>query len=91
MAENGVDLVISSWHGVFAPKGTPGTIVRRVGHALERVCANPEFVTQMRSLLLGVNYLDAKAFREFFAQQDRMNVDLIRKLGLYVAPARESK
>jgi tripartite-type tricarboxylate transporter receptor subunit TctC len=91
MAENGVDLVISSWHGAFAPKGTPAAIVRRVSSALERVCANPEFVAQMRMLLLGVHYLDSKPFREFFAEQDKMNVELIRHLGLYVAPARESK
>jgi tripartite-type tricarboxylate transporter receptor subunit TctC len=91
MAENGVDLVVSSWHGVFAPKGTPATVVRQVSSALERVCANPEFATQMRALLLGVHYLDSKPFREFFAEQDKMNVDLIRKLGLYVAPVREAK
>jgi tripartite-type tricarboxylate transporter receptor subunit TctC len=91
MAENGVDLVISSWHGVFAPKGTPPAIVERLSKALERVCANPEFAAQMRALLLGVRYLDSKAFREFFAEQDRMNVALIRKLGLYVAPPRENK
>jgi tripartite-type tricarboxylate transporter receptor subunit TctC len=91
MAENGVDLVISSWHGVFAPKGTPPAIVERISKALQRVCATPEFAAQMRALLLGVHYLDSRSFREFFAQQDRMNVDLIRKLGLYVAPPRESK
>ncbi len=91
MTENGVDLVISSWHGVFAPKGTPPAVIKRVSNALERICANPDFIAQMRNLLLGVHYLDSKPFREFFAEQDKMNVDLIRKLGLYVAPGRETK
>ena len=91
MAENGVDLVISSWHGMFAPKGTPAAVLNRVSSALERICANPDFIAQMRNLLLGVHYLDSNAFREFFAEQDRMNVALIRKLGLYVAPARDTK
>ena len=91
MAENGVDLVISSWHGMFAPKGTPAAVLNRVSSALERICANPDFIAQMRNLLLGVHYLDSNAFREFFAEKDRMNVALIRKLGLYVAPARDTK
>jgi hypothetical protein len=38
----------------------------------------------MRDLLLGVRYLDSDAFQKFFAEQDRINLDLIRKLGLYV-------
>ena len=91
MAENGVDLVISSWHGMFAPKGTPAAVLNRVSSALERICANPDFIAQMRNLLLGVHYLNSNAFREFFAEQDRMNVALIRKLGLYVTPARDTK
>jgi putative tricarboxylic transport membrane protein len=86
MAENGVDLSISSWHGVFAPRGTPKAVVSRLSRALERVCANPEFVAHMRKLLLGVHYLDAQRFREFFAENDRVNLDLIRAPGLYVAP-----
>jgi hypothetical protein len=50
------------------------------------VCGNPEFIAHMRKLLLGVRYLDAKGFREFFAENDRVNLDLIRALDLYVAP-----
>jgi tripartite-type tricarboxylate transporter receptor subunit TctC len=85
MREGGVDLVISSWHGMFAPKGTPREILVRLDHALERVCSNPEFIAHMRSLLLGVRYLGSKEFREFFAEADKINLDLIRKLGLLVA------
>jgi putative tricarboxylic transport membrane protein len=85
MAEGGVDLTISSWHGVFAPKGTPPEIVGRVSDALERVSKNPEFVAHMRNLLLGVYFLGANEFREFFAQADKLNLNLIRKLGLLIA------
>ena len=86
MAENGVDLVISSWHGVFAPRGTPKEVVSRLSAALERVCANPEFVTHMRKLLLGVHYIDSERFRAFFAENDKVNLELIRALDLYLAP-----
>jgi putative tricarboxylic transport membrane protein len=86
MAQSGVDLTISSWHGVFAPRGTSKDVVSRLSRALEHVCGNAEFIAHMRKLLLGVHYLDAKKFRDFFAENDRINLDLIRALGLYVAP-----
>jgi tripartite-type tricarboxylate transporter receptor subunit TctC len=91
MREGGVDLVISSWHGVFAPRGTPPDVVARLSKALERVCANPEFVAHMKSLLLGVRYMDTRDFKEFFAEADKLNLDLIRKLGLLVASPAPSK
>jgi len=42
----------------------------------------------MRTLLLGVRYLDTEEFRAFFGSQDQLNLALIRKLGLEVAPPR---
>jgi tripartite-type tricarboxylate transporter receptor subunit TctC len=91
MAEGGVDLSISSWHGVFAPRGTPPSVVAKVSAALGRVAANSEFQERMRNLLLGVEYLDTVQFRTFFAEADKINLALIRKLGLLVSPPNPSK
>ncbi|MEA2955631.1 MAG: hypothetical protein QOJ58_1128 [Alphaproteobacteria bacterium] len=55
---------------------------------MAKVCANPQFVARMGDLLLGVRYLDTDAFRKFFAEQDRINLDLIDKLGLHVEPTK---
>jgi putative tricarboxylic transport membrane protein len=85
MAEGGIDLQISSWNGVFAPRGTPPAVVAKVSSALGRVANNPEFQERMRNLLLGVRYLDTAQFRAFFAESDKVNLALIRKLGLLVA------
>ena len=85
MAEGGVDLSISSWHGLFAPRGTPPAVVAKISGALGRVAANPEFQQRMRNLLLGVHYLDTAQFRVFFAEADKVNLDLIRKLGLLIS------
>src|SRR5262249_15241389 len=86
MAESGIKLTNFSWARVFAPRGTSKAVVSRLSRALEHVCDNAEFIAYMRRLLLGVHYLDANGFREFFAENDRINLDLIRALGLYVAP-----
>lgn len=91
MTEGGVDLSISSWHGLFAPRGTPPAVVAKISSALGRVAANPEFQERMRNLLLGVHYLDTAQFRSFFADADKLNLDLIRKLGLLVSTPNGSK
>ena len=41
----------------------------------------------MRNLQLGVKYLDTGQFQKFFAESDALNLALIRKLGLLVAPS----
>jgi tripartite-type tricarboxylate transporter receptor subunit TctC len=88
MKEGGVDLSISSWHGVFAPKGTPAAVVARIDAAIGKVAANPEFQGRMRDLLLGVRYLDTAQFKAFFAENDKVYYDLIKKLGLLVHPSK---
>ncbi|MGH8621876.1 MAG: Bug family tripartite tricarboxylate transporter substrate binding protein [Burkholderiales bacterium] len=86
MREQGVDLVISSWHGVFAPRGTPPAVIATVSTALEKVARNREFVEHMNKLLLGVHYLGSQDFARFFAREDEVFKALIEKLGLHVAP-----
>jgi tripartite-type tricarboxylate transporter receptor subunit TctC len=91
MKEGGVDLSISSLQGVFAPKGTPPKLIYRVSAALGKVAANPQFQKKMNDLLLGVRYLDTPQFKAFFAQTDKVTLDLIQKLGLQVSESNVSK
>lgn len=86
MAEGGVPLSISSWHGVFVPHGTPAPVVARLDSAVAAVCANPQFVQKMREMLLGIHHLDTPAFNTFFKEQDALMLSLIKKLDLYVEP-----
>ncbi len=88
MREQGVDLAISSWHGVFAPKGTPPAILTALDKALEKVSRRREFVDQMAVQLLGVRYMNRAEFTRFFAEQEAQFKPLIQKLGLMVAPAK---
>ena len=85
MREQGVDLVINSWHGVFAPKGTPPAVVEKLESALRRVAQQPDFVKQMGAQLLGVRYMNRTDFTRFFSEQDALYLPIIRRLGLLVA------
>ena len=87
MAEGGVPLSISSWHGVFVPHGTPAPVIAKLDAAIAAVCANPQFIAKMHDLLLGIRHLDTASFNEFFHQQDDLMLGLIKKLGLYVEAA----
>jgi tripartite-type tricarboxylate transporter receptor subunit TctC len=88
MREEGVDLVIHSWHGVFAPRGTPASALATLESALERVTRNPQFVQAMDAQLLGVRYMNRAEFTRFFREQDAQMRPLIEKLGLMAVPAK---
>jgi tripartite-type tricarboxylate transporter receptor subunit TctC len=85
MREEGVNLVINSWHGVFAPKGTPAAVLAKLDSAMQRVSQQREFVSQMGAQLLGVRYMNHPDFTRFFAEQDALYLPIIRKLGLLVS------
>jgi len=88
MREQGVDLVIHSWHGVFAPRGTAPATLATLERALDKITRQREFVDQMAAQLLGVRYMNRAEFTRFFAEQEAQFKPLIQKLGLLVAPAK---
>lgn len=88
LREQGVNLVIHSWHGVFAPRGTPAAVVASIERGLASVTRQHGFIDQMGAQLLGVRYMNRTEFARFFAEQDAQIKPLIQKLGLAVAPAK---
>lgn len=88
LREQGVNLVIHSWHGVFAPRGTPAAVLASLERGLESVARQQGFIDQMGAQLLGVRYMNRSEFARFFAEQDAQIKPLIQKLGLAVAPAK---
>lgn len=84
--ENGVDLVIGSFHAVFAPKGTPGEVIAILEAALEKTMKEKEVNDQMMKSGLGLVYLNRRDGAAFIAQQDATYKALIQELGMMVAP-----
>ncbi|HEV8518321.1 MAG TPA: tripartite tricarboxylate transporter substrate binding protein [Burkholderiales bacterium] len=82
--EQGVDLLVYSWHGIFAPKGTPAPVLATVDASLQRISRNAKFLANMEKLLLGVRYMNRQEFADFFADQDAQFRPLIQNLGLMV-------
>jgi tripartite-type tricarboxylate transporter receptor subunit TctC len=84
--ENGVDLVIGSFHGVFAPKATPPDVLATLAAALEKVMKEPELIEQMNAAGLGIAYLGQRETATYLAQQDATYKALIEDLDMLVAP-----
>lgn len=82
--ENGVDLVIGSFHAVFAPKAASGGILAALAGALEKTMQEPELNAKMSAAGLGVVYLNRQDTAAFIAQQDATYKSLIKDLGMMV-------
>jgi tripartite-type tricarboxylate transporter receptor subunit TctC len=86
--ENGVDLVIGAFHGVYVPKSTPPAIVTKLADALEQAMNAPELVANMNDVGAGIVFLRGQAAKSFLEQQDTTYRTIIENLGLRVAPVR---
>lgn len=86
--ENGVDLIIGSFHVVFAPRATPPDVVRTIEGALQKTMSEPELMKQMQASNLGHANLGQKDTAVFLRQQDDVYRQVIEKVGMRVAPAK---
>jgi tripartite-type tricarboxylate transporter receptor subunit TctC len=84
--EQGVDVVIASFHGVFAPRGTPPEVLKVLETAIEKTMREKEVKDKMEAFGLGWVYLGRKDGAVYLAQQDATFRALIQELGMMVAP-----
>ena len=47
MREQGFDMVVGSWQGVYVPKGTPANVVGKLFKASHETMKNPEVVKRL--------------------------------------------
>ncbi len=51
MAESGVkNFEVTIWHGLYAPKGTPAEVVKKINDALKVALKDPEFIKKQEGL-----------------------------------------
>lgn len=82
MREQGVDLVIGSFHGLFVPKGAPESVVATLESALGKAMSEKAVNEQMANVGLGPIFLNRAEASRFLASQDATYRKLIGKLGL---------
>jgi len=82
--ESGIDCLIGTWNGFFAPKDTPPEVLGTLERALESVSRDPAFVELMQKTLLGIRYMNRQEFSRFLASEDANTKQITQQLGLYV-------
>jgi len=86
--DNGVDLVIAAFHGVYVPKGTPADVKQKLADAIEKATKSPELVKNMNNVGAGVAFYRGEQAKAFLATQDDTYRAIIDKLGLRVSQAK---
>jgi tripartite-type tricarboxylate transporter receptor subunit TctC len=82
LKELGYNVVYSVSRGLLVPKGTPADILSKLEGACGLAAKDPAFAESMKKQGTEVRYLDRKGYAEFLKQNDTLNKDLSRDLGL---------
>jgi tripartite-type tricarboxylate transporter receptor subunit TctC len=69
------------WAGVFAPKGTPEPVLRKLRETLRAAVAEPEFKQAMDKLETPVVFKQGEEFQRFFDADARRLAEGVRKVG----------
>jgi tripartite-type tricarboxylate transporter receptor subunit TctC len=86
LKELGVNVVYAVTRGLMVPKGTPDNVVARLEAACAKSTGEPKFAEDMAKQGTAVRHLDRRAYAEFLNQNDQVNRDLARDLGLLKRP-----
>lgn len=86
--EEGVDLIIGAFHGIYVPKGTPQDVINKLADAIEQTMKSQEVLANMNNVGAGVAFLRGEEANQFLVTQDAAYRAVIEKLGLRVAPAK---
>jgi tripartite-type tricarboxylate transporter receptor subunit TctC len=76
------NLVVSGWFAIFAPKGTPASMINQLNAAANTAVQNPDVIAKLRNLgtyPMGGSVADAQAFVK---KEKAMWADVIRKSGI---------
>lgn len=71
MREQGFDMVVGSWQGIFVPKGTPRNVIDKLFKAAHETMKHPNVVKRMADG--GVNIVVSKSPADFAAFHKREN------------------
>jgi len=69
------------WSGLFAPAGTPATIVQTLRNAARRAVEDPDFRNAMAKIETPISYLDAPEFQKFWDKDAKILAEAVKRVG----------
>ncbi len=80
--ELGYNVLYAVSRGILVPKGTPAAVEASVESSCAKASKDPAFAASMKVQGTDVRYLDRKGYAQFLKENDQLNKDLSRDLGL---------
>jgi tripartite-type tricarboxylate transporter receptor subunit TctC len=84
--ELGYDIEFYIWAGLFAPRGTPDAIMKRVRETVKQAVSTAEFKSAMEKIATPIAYLDAPEFQKFWDKDAKMLAAAIKRVGKVEIP-----
>ncbi len=81
LKESGYDIEYYLWVGLFAPKGTPDTVVAYLRQALSTAAHSDQFRSALANLGQELDYMDLPEFAAFWATDTKRIEAAIRAIG----------
>lgn len=69
------------WRGIIGPRGIPDDIKRRIAEAVQQALSTPALQQYLRQASLKEDFLGPQEFTAFAADQDRITVEWLQRLG----------
>jgi tripartite-type tricarboxylate transporter receptor subunit TctC len=82
LKEVGVNVVYAVTRGLMAPKGTPADVLARLEAACAKATSEAKFAEDMAKQGTAVRYMNRTAYAAFLKENDTLNRDIARDLGL---------
>ena len=81
LKELGYDAEFYIWAGMFAPKGTPEPIMKKLRDTVRAAVQDADFKAAMDKMETPIAYLDAPEFQKFWDKDAKMLADAIKRVG----------
>jgi tripartite-type tricarboxylate transporter receptor subunit TctC len=81
LRELGYDAEFYIWAGLFAPRGTPEPIMKKLRDTVRAAVQDPDFKNAMLKLETPIAYMDAPEFQKFWDKDAKMLADAIKRVG----------
>ncbi|HZT47128.1 MAG TPA: tripartite tricarboxylate transporter substrate binding protein [Hyphomicrobiaceae bacterium] len=81
LKELGYDVEFSLWVGLFAPKGTPASVIARLRTDAKAAAASEQFAKAIANIGDVVAYLDQPEFAKFWDEDAKRVEDAVRVIG----------
>ena len=84
--ELGYDIEFYIWAGLFAPRGSPDAVMKKIRESVKHAVGAAEFKSAMDKLETPIAYLDAPEFQKFWDKDAKMLADAIKRVGKVEIP-----